>query len=182
MTSHQITHDLGHWWTVLTAIYLHGGLLHIFFNILWIRQLGPQVAEAYGPARFFVIFTVSGAIGFVLSNQLSGAWTVGASGSIFGLLAALIVYGRRVGGRMGSLFSRQIWQWAILLFAFGFIMQGVNNWAHLGGFIGGWATALAMGQTPRESRGVTLLAVALLAATVLGFVLSLARSAYILGA
>src|SRR5882762_6171048 len=41
----------GRWWTLLTAIYLHGGVLHILFNVLWIRQLGPAVEELYGPAR-----------------------------------------------------------------------------------------------------------------------------------
>ena len=49
----------GEWWTLLTSIYLHGGVLHILFNVLWIRQLGPAVEELYGPARFFVVFTIS---------------------------------------------------------------------------------------------------------------------------
>src|SRR5688500_9422165 len=48
----------GRWWTLLTAIYLHGGLLHILFNVLWIRDLGPAVQNQYGPARFFVIWTI----------------------------------------------------------------------------------------------------------------------------
>src|SRR5205823_13683274 len=58
----------GWWWTVLTAIYLHGGLLHIFFNLMWIRNLGPAVTEVYGPARAFVVFSIAGAVGFLLSN------------------------------------------------------------------------------------------------------------------
>ena len=87
----------GWWWTLLTAIYLHGGLLHIFFNLMWIRNLGPAVTEVYGPARAFVVFSIAGAVGFLLSNLASGAPSIGASGSIFGLLAALIVYGRRRG-------------------------------------------------------------------------------------
>ena len=58
----------GRWWTLVTAIYLHGNLLHILFNVLWIRHLGPAVEEVYGPARFFLIFTVSGVAGFVLSR------------------------------------------------------------------------------------------------------------------
>ena len=51
----------GQWWTLFTAIYLHGGLLHILFNVLWIRQLGPAVEDLYGPARLVIIFTVAGA-------------------------------------------------------------------------------------------------------------------------
>ena len=160
----------GWWWTVLTAIYLHGGLLHIFFNVMWIRRMGPQVEEVYGPARAFVIFSVAGATGFVLSNVVSGSPSIGASGSIFGLLAALIVYGRKRGG---SMMTMQLWQWAAVMFAMGFFMGGVNNWAHAGGFAGGWVTAQAMRfSEKRESRGVQLLALALLALTGAGVVLS----------
>jgi rhomboid protease GluP len=68
------------WWTLLTAIYLHGGLLHIFFNMMWIRQLGAEAQRAFGPARFFVIFTLTGVAGFVLSNLLGARPSIGASG------------------------------------------------------------------------------------------------------
>jgi len=130
--------DAGHWWTVITAIYLHGGLLHIFFNMMWVRQLGPVVEDLFGPFRLFIIFTVSGAVGFVLSAMMGHAYTLGASGSIFGLLAAAIVYGRRVGS---PLFTRQFLQWAVILFIFGLVFPGVDNWAHAGGFIGGYGMA-----------------------------------------
>ena len=67
-----MTHGEAPWWTVLTATYLHGSLLHILFNVLWIRQLGPEVGQFFGPARYFIIYTVAGAIGFILSNLISG--------------------------------------------------------------------------------------------------------------
>jgi rhomboid protease GluP len=164
----------GWWWTVFTAIYLHGGLLHIFFNVMWIRQLGPVVTEYYGPARAFVIWSVAGAAGFLISNLASGSPSIGASGSIFGLLAALIVYGRRRGS---SMLTAQLWQWAILMFAMGFFMSGVNNWAHAGGFGGGWVTAEAMrfSDEKRESPRVQVLALALLALTAAGVVMSFVK-------
>ncbi|HYM82117.1 MAG TPA: rhomboid family intramembrane serine protease [Candidatus Limnocylindria bacterium] len=160
----------GWWWTLFTAIYLHGGLLHIFFNVMWIRSLGPAVTDAFGPARAFIIFNLSGAAGFLVSNLASGTPTVGASGSIFGLLAALITYARR---RKISMMSGQLWQWAIILFVMGFVMPSVNNWAHAGGFAGGWLAAHAMGfGEKRESRSMMVLALALLALTAAGVVLS----------
>jgi rhomboid protease GluP len=163
----------GWWWTVLTAIYLHGGVLHIFFNVMWIRNLGPSVTQVYGPARAFVLFSLAGAVGFVLSNWLTHSPSIGASGSIFGLLAALIVYGRKRGG---SAMTMQLWQWAIIMFAMGFVMSGVNNFAHLGGFAGGWVTAESMRfSEKRESRGVQLFALALLVLTATGFVLSFVK-------
>ena len=169
----------GWWWTLLTAIYLHGGLLHIFFNLMWIRNLGPAVTEVYGPARAFVVFSIAGAVGFLLSNLASGAPSIGASGSIFGLLAALIVYGRRRGS---TTMTAQLWQWAVVMFLMGFALTGVNNWAHAGGFAGGWVAAEAMrfDDEKRESLAVQLTALALLAMTAVGFVLSFLRVTSIL--
>ena len=163
--------QLGWWWTLLTAIYLHGGLLHIVFNVMWIRNLGPAAADAYGPARTFVLFNISGAVGFLVSNFMSGVPTIGASGAIFGLLAALIVYGRKRGA---SMMTQQLWQWAIILGIFGFVMPSVNNWAHGGGFAGGWVTAHLMGFSDehRESTGVLLTSLLLIALTAIGFGLS----------
>jgi rhomboid protease GluP len=166
--------DLGWWWTLLTANYLHGGLLHIFFNMMWVRNLAPAATDVYGPARTFVIFNISGVIGFYLSNVMSGVPTIGASAGIFGLLAALIVYGRKRGN---SMMSTQLWQWALILGVFGFIMPGVNNWAHGGGFAGGWVAAHLMGfsDEQRESAVVIVSALALIGITAVGFGLSFVR-------
>ena len=160
----------GHWWTVITAVYLHGNLLHIFFNMMWVRQLGPVVGQLFGPYRLFVIFTVSGVTGFVASVMMGSVYTLGASGSIFGLLAAAIVYGRQRGAEM---YTRQFLQWAVLLFIFGFVMSGVDNWAHGGGFVGGYVTAwlFAREGDDREGVGTYLLAAACALATVAAFVL-----------
>ena len=165
----------GEWWTLFTAIYLHGGLLHILFNVLWIRQLGPAVEELYGPARFFVIFTISGVVGFVVSNAVGVAFTVGASGSIFGLLGAMVAFGRRRGGVFGTMVLRQYGQWALLLFVFGFFMSGVNNLAHLGGFIGGLGAGLVISLAERRTETTVdhLLAGACILVTVFAFALAL---------
>jgi rhomboid protease GluP len=165
----------GRWWTLVTAIYLHGSLLHIIFNIMWIRQLGPAVEELFGRARLVVIFTVSGAAGFVLSNALSGSFTVGASGSIFGLLGAMVAYGRRRGGTYGALVLKQYGQWAAVLFILGFFMSGVNNWAHAGGFVGGLGAGyvLSFEDLRRESGTDRLLAAVCVVTTVIGFLLAL---------
>jgi len=133
----------GRWWTVLSAGWLHGGLLHILFNMLWVRQLGPATAELYGPGRLVIIYTVAGVCGFALSTFmgaylpfLGGArFTVGASAAIFGLLGALVHYGRRAGS---SVVHGQALSYAAMMFVFGLIMPGVDNYAHAGGFAGGY--------------------------------------------
>ena len=157
------------WWTPITAIYLHGGLLHIFFNMMWVRQLGPVVEELFGPFRLFAIFTVAGITGFIASTLAGHELTLGASGSIFGLLAAAIAYGRRAGAQ---LFTRQFLQWAGLLFVMGFVMPGVDNWAHGGGFIGGYAAAYVFSRSSeREGLGAYLIGGLCLLATVGAFAL-----------
>ena len=168
----------GSWWTLITAIYLHGGLLHIFFNMLWVRQLAPEVEELFGVSRLIVIYTFSGVIGFVLSNYMGIGLTIGASGSIFGLLGAIVSYGRMRGGSFGTEIYRQTLQSAIVLFLFGFFMPGVNNWAHGGGFIGGYFAAMLVGHAEMGNerpwlQGLTLATVAV---TVLSFALVVWRN------
>lgn len=167
----------GRWWTLFTAIYLHGGLLHILFNVLWIRQLGPAVQELYGPSRLVIVFTVAGAAGFLASNLLVYDFTIGASGSIFGLLGALVAFGQKRGGAFGAMVLRQYGQWALVLFVLGFLMPGVavDNWAHAGGFAGGYLAALVLGsEDARPERGADrLAALATIALTALAFGLAL---------
>ncbi|MBN2007780.1 rhomboid family intramembrane serine protease [candidate division KSB1 bacterium] len=140
----------GKWWSLVTAIYLHGGLLHILFNLLWIRQIGPVVEELYGSSRFMLIFTYSGVLGFIASNLFHVPLTIGASGSIFGLLGALVFYGRHRGGVFGEAIFRQVMTWAVMLFIFGFLFPGINNYAHGGGFIGGYLAAQLLGYNERK--------------------------------
>jgi rhomboid protease GluP len=166
----------GRWWTVLSASWLHGGLLHILFNMLWVRQLAPVTAQLYGSSRMVLIYLVGGAAGFILSSLagaylgflppiLSGArFTIGASAAIFGLLGALVFFGRRVGG---SGLGQQAWTWALVLFVFGFMMPGVDNFAHLGGFLGGYGMAKWLDPRKPEKMDHTI-------AAVIGLVLSLA--------
>ena len=174
MTSGAIM-SLGHFWTLITAIYLHGGVLHILFNMLWTKQLGPMVEQIYGSSRFFLIFTLSGMFGFFLSNVLTGAPTIGASGSIFGLLGALIYYGRARGGAFGRLLYPQLLMWAVILFMFGFFMPGINNLAHLGGFVGGYVSGklLKYQEIHRESLTVRKLGTMAIVLTLACFVITL---------
>ncbi len=148
------------------------------FNLLWIRQLGPAVEEFYGRPRTFLIFTASGVAGFALSNLLGIAFTVGASGAVFGLLGAMVHFGRSRGGVYGVAIFRQYWQWALVLFVMGFLMPGVNNAGHAGGFIGGYLAALLLGHgsTRPERAWHALAAVAAAALTLAAFALALSTA------
>lgn len=165
---------MGRWWTLLSAAWLHGGLLHILFNMLWIRQLAPAAGQLFGPARVVLIYTASAVTGFGLSSLvgallpflppvLQGArFSVGASAPVFGLLGALVLYGRRTGSRVvGS----QALGYAVMLGLFGLIMPGIDNWAHAGGFLGGYAAAALLDPRLPERLDHFLAALLCLAAT-----------------
>ena len=165
------------WWTVLSASWLHGSILHILFNILWIRQLAPDVAELYGPGRMVIIYTVSGVMGFALTSVVGyytplGAHglTIGASASIFGLLGALVHYGRRAGSRV---VHSQAMYYAVVLFIFGLVMASVDNFAHAGGFAGGWLASLMLDPLKPERINHLVVALGCLALSVLSILLSL---------
>lgn len=177
------TFGFGRWWTLLSAGWLHGGLLHILFNMLWIRQLAPATAELYGAPRMIIIYNISSAAGFLLSSAmgfffafvpipfLRGAqFTIGASAAIFGLLGALVYYGRRSGS---SYIGGQAKTYAIILFVFGFVMPGVDNYAHLGGFFGGYALARWLDPLEPERIDHVVAALACLLLSALAVALSL---------
>lgn len=179
----------GRWWTVLTAGWLHGGLLHILFNVLWVRQLAPASADLYGPGRTVIIYTVSGIVGFGLSSVMGvlapglpfigGArLTVGASAPIFGLLGALVCYGRRVGS---SHIGATAWQYAVILFIFGLIFPGVDNYAHAGGFAGGYLAALLLNPGRPERLDHIVVALVCLGATVIALLASILLALPLLG-
>ena len=172
----------GWWWTLLSATWLHGHLLHILFNMMWVRDLGPATADVIGPARTTIIYVVSGIAGFLLSATagyylawlpipiLHGApYTMGASASIFGLLGALVHYGRKSGS---SYVHGQAMRYAVILFVFGLIMPGIDNYAHAGGFLGGYATSAFFNPMTRERGDHVLMAFACLLATFLAIAFS----------
>jgi rhomboid protease GluP len=179
---------LGHWWTVLTAGWLHGGLLHIFFNMLWIRQLAPAIAELYGPGRMVLIYVLSGVVGFtftsvvahflplgtVLGGVLGGAqFSVGASAPIFGLLGAAVRYGHRTGHSRAPDTGLQ---YALFMGLFGLLSQGVDNQAHLGGFVGGYVAGMLLDPMKPERIDHLVAAVAALAVTLVALVVSAVRA------
>ena len=172
--------EMNRWWTPLSASWLHGSALHILFNVYWIRSLAPGVAELYGPGRMVVIYVVAGVAGFLLTSFtgvifgglpiLQGApYTVGASASIFGLLGALVYYGKRGGS---SMIGSQAWSMALFMFIFGFIMSGVDNYAHAGGFGGGYLTAMWLDPLKQERVNHLLWAVICLALSLLAIIAS----------
>jgi rhomboid protease GluP len=116
--------------------------------MMWIRQLAPVTAHVYGASRLVIIYTVSSITGFTLSTLGGITLTLGASAPLFGLFGALVWAGKRTGSvEMG----RQALIYAVIFLVFGFIMPGIDNFAHIGGFIGGFLTALVLDPLKKEN-------------------------------
>jgi rhomboid protease GluP len=166
--------DWGRWWTVLSAGWLHGGALHIVFNMMAARALIPDVAHLYGPGRTVILWVSSCVTGFVISSTageyltfaprfLSGGHlTIGASASLFGLIGALAWYGRRGGSRAAAAHARG---WALTGVVMGLLVPGIDNWAHLGGFAGGYVISRWLDPLRPERGDHVLVALGLLLAS-----------------
>jgi rhomboid protease GluP len=131
---------MGHeWYRLVTAMFLHGGLIHIGFNMLVLLDIGPMVEEVYGSARYLFLYVTMGVVGFLLSAW-AGHFSVGASGALLGIIGLLIAITTKRGGlQMKELRSRLI-SWVIAIFAIGFLAGGLrtDNLAHFGGLVSGF--------------------------------------------
>ena len=122
------------WWSLLTANYLHGGILHIFFNMVAFRQIAGLIIQVYGIHRMFILYTLGGMAGFLVSYLAHTNFTIGSSAAVCSLIGAALYYGKRRGGHYGNMIYRQIGGWALAIFIFGFLVPGIDNWGHGGGF------------------------------------------------
>ncbi len=174
---------LDRWWTVLSAGWLHGSLIHIFFNMYWVRQLAPAVSDLYGPGRMVIIYTLASVAGFAFTSIMGQVFagvpvppilrgaqvTVGASAAIFGLLGALVYYGRRTGSTQTY---QQALMYAVMMFVLGLVMSSIDNYAHAGGFIGGYVAGRLLDPLQPERINHMAIALVCLALSVLSILLS----------
>lgn len=162
------------WWSLLTAGWLHGSLLHIIFNMTALVQIGYLVTATFGVHRMFIIYTFSSLAGFYLSFVAGVEVTIGASAAICGLIGATLYYGKSRGGDFGQAVYKQTMGWVLSLIVFGLAIPGINNWGHGGGLVAGAATAWALGyhENKKESSWHFMLSVLLMVITLLFLVWS----------
>lgn len=141
---------LHRWWTLIAANYLHGGLLHLFFNMMALRQIGPLAVREYGPNRFVTVYTAGGALGFWVSALAGVPFTIGASAAVCALIGAMLYYAKSRGGSYGQALYSQLGGWVLSLAVFGFLMPGINNWGHGGGLAAGAGLGYLLGYQERR--------------------------------
>ena len=155
---------------LITAGFLHSGLWHIGLNMLALWWLGQQLEPLLGRVKFAVVYMtslVAGSLGVLIASPHD--LTVGASGAIFGLLGALVFYGRRTGS---SAVHSQAMYYAVTAFIFGLLFPMTDNFTHAGGFVGGWLTARVLDPQKPERINHMLIALGCLLLSVLSIIAS----------
>jgi rhomboid protease GluP len=140
----------GEYWRLVTAGFLHGGLVHIAMNSWAMFSLGAQVDEIYGTSRMLVIYFVSSVLGFAFSTLFSASLSIGASAGICGLIGAMIALGMRHHNPIGDAVRGAYLRWAGMILIIGFLpMFHIDNAAHIGGLAGGFGVAWIAGEPGR---------------------------------
>ena len=144
----------GQWWRLVSAIFIHSGIIHLAFNSYALIFIGPLVEEYLGKERFLTLYLATGVFGFMLSNWYYPPMltTVGASGAIFGMIGVAIALSKRWSA-WGSALHQQLIHWAIYGLIYGLLL-GANNAAHAGGFVSGIGLAFVLGNPNRGNESV----------------------------
>ncbi len=139
--------EAGEYWRWLTASFLHGGLIHLVFNLFALAVVGPQVEALYGRLQMLFLFVATGVVAFMGSGWAGPvAVGIGASGGLMGLVGVAAGWGHREGTGHGRAVRNDMLKWSAYVFVFGFFIQA-DNWAHLFGLLAG----LAFGYTVRPA-------------------------------
>ena len=142
----------GQYYRLLTGIFLHGGILHLLFNCYALYVIGSQVENFLGRIKFAIIYLVAGISGALFSVIFGGNFaSIGASGAIFGLMGALVYFGYHYRVYLGTVIKSQIIPLIVLNLLLGFCMPGIDNFAHIGGLIGGTLMSIALGVKDKSS-------------------------------
>ena len=166
----------GEYYRLFTSIFLHAGIVHLVCNMYSLYVIGPQVESFYGKLKYLFIFLFSGVSGSLLSVAFASnsSVSVGASGAIFGLLGAICYFGYHYRVYLGNVLKSQIVPIILLNLLIGFTFSGIDNFAHIGGLIGGVFASMAMGvpdksKTSDKANGCILLLIYLVFLIYLAF-------------
>lgn len=136
----------GEYYRLITGMFLHGSIMHLFFNTYALYVIGSQIENYFGRIKYLIIYLFSGMMGALFSMIFNGSiLSIGASGAIFGLMGALLYFGYHYRVYLGNVLKTQLIPLIVFNLVLGFILTGVDNFAHIGGLIGGILIAKTLG-------------------------------------
>ncbi|MBU3110865.1 rhomboid family intramembrane serine protease [Clostridium lacusfryxellense] len=127
----------GQYFRLISCMFLHGGIVHLCVNMYSLYAIGPMVENVYGKLKYIGIYFVSGICASIFSYVFSTSVSIGASGAIFGLLGAVLVFAIKSKGKTGNEFIRSILSVIFINIFIGATLPNIDNFAHVGGLLGG---------------------------------------------
>lgn len=137
----------GEYYRLITAAFTHYNILHLFFNMYALYVIGSQIESFFGKKKYLIIYILSSIFSGLMSITFmadNGA-SIGASGAIFGLFGSLLYFGYHYRLYLGNVMRSQVIPLIIFNLFIGFVFSGIDNFAHIGGLIGGLFTSMMLG-------------------------------------
>lgn len=134
----------GQYYRLITCMFLHGGLVHLGLNMYALYSIGPLVEGFYGKFKYTLIYFAAGILSSIFSYKLSSSISIGASGAIFGVLGASLVFAFKMRNTIGREFLKNILSVIGINLIIGLTLPNIDNYGHLGGLIGGSALSAAI--------------------------------------
>ena len=156
---------------LVTSMFLHADIFHIFFNMYALYIVGNQVERYYGPKKYLIIYFVSGIVGSLFSNvfMTSNGISIGASGAIFGLFGALAYFAYNYRAVLGNFLKGSLIPILAVNLCLGLFISGIDVFAHIGGLIAGVLTAMIVGVNGKDQKQNVNIIIVLI--TLIGFML-----------
>ena len=142
----------GQLYRLLTGTFIHKDPMHLLCNCYSLYIIGTQIENFYGKKKFAIIYLISAITGSLSSISMHDGNSIGASGAIFGLLGAYAYFGYHYRVYFGTVLLKQVVPIIILNLAIGFMVPGIDNFAHIGGLIGGFLVSMALGVNSRDTK------------------------------
>ena len=144
----------GEIWRILSSAFLHAGLIHLIVNMYSLAVIGTQVETYIGKWKFLFIYLISAISGSLLSLTFADPFvvSVGASGALFGLMGSLLYFGYHYRLYLSEAIKNQIIPIIIINLIIGFTISEIDNFAHIGGLIGGYLATMAIGITDKSEK------------------------------
>jgi rhomboid protease GluP len=141
----------GEYYRLITGAFMHANIFHLLFNCYALYIIGSQLESFLGKFKYTIVYFFSALSGSLMSILFTSGYSVGASGAIFGLMGSLLYFGYHYRIYLGTVIRSQIIPLIVINLLIG-LMPGIDNWAHIGGLIGGTIITIALGIKYKSTR------------------------------
>jgi rhomboid protease GluP len=141
----------GQYWRLITCVFLHGGIFHLAINMYSLYAVGPVIERFFGRKKYLIVYFFSGVCSSLLSYYMTPDVSIGASGAIFGILGACLVFAVEMKDQIGKEFMINVIAVIALNLFLGFSVAMIDNYGHIGGLLGGIASSFLLFKKKKQA-------------------------------